>query len=211
MIKIHHLNDSRSQRILWLLEELGLDYEIIKYERNKDTRLAPQELNDIHPLGKSPVLEDGDIKIHESAAITDYLIRTYGDGNFSPAMGGADYETYNEWMHYAEGSAMLPLLLKMYCGRLGDAAEPIMPRINSELMNHFSFMNGQMEGKDFFMGDALTGADFMMSFPLEAIGATGALANFPNLDAFVKRIQARPAYLLAIKKGGYYVYGPKIN
>ncbi|MBL4907770.1 MAG: glutathione S-transferase [Sneathiella sp.] len=209
MIKVHHLNNSRSQRILWLLEELGAEYEIIAYQRDATTSLAPPELTKVHPLGKSPVIEDGDILIHESGAITDYLIRKYGKGKFAPAADTADYEKYNEWMHYAEGSAMLPLLLNLYTSRLGDAAEPLMPRIMGETANHFSFMNSEMEGKDYFVGGDLTGADIMMSFPIEAANARGALAKLPNLAAFVARIQARPAYLKAMEKGGAYAYGPK--
>ncbi|MEH6526770.1 MAG: glutathione S-transferase [Sneathiella sp.] len=211
MITIHHLNDSRSQRILWLLEELGLDYEIVGYERDATTRLAPPELNAIHPLGKSPVLTDGDLLIHESGAITEYLIRQYGNGKLAPAMDTAEFVNYQEWMHYAEGSAMLPLLLRLYTARLGDAAEPLMPRIDSETINHFSFMNDQMAGKDFFVGSELTGADIMMSFPLEAAKARGALDLLPNLKSFVDRMQARPAYLSALKKGGSYSYGPTVN
>lgn len=208
MITIYHLNDSRSQRILWLLEELGLDYEIVKYERDATTRLAPPELEAIHPLGKSPVLVDDDLLIHESGAITEYLIRRYGNGKLAPAIDTAEFVKYQEWMHYAEGSAMLPLLLRLYTSRLGDAAEPLMPRIDSETVNHFSFMESQMVGRDFFVGSDLSGADIMMSFPLEAANARGAMEQLPNLKSFVDRIQARPAYLRALEKGGTYSYGP---
>jgi glutathione S-transferase len=208
MITIHHLNDSRSQRILWLLEELDLEYEIVKYERDATTRLAPPELERIHPLGKSPVLIDQDILIHESGAIVDYLIQTYGKGDLAPARGTKDYIDYMEWMHYAEGSAMLPLLLRLYTSRLGESAEPLNPRIDSETFNHFSYMNEQMKGREFFAGDKLSGADIMMSFPLEAAKARGGLAAFPELSSFVDRIQSRPAYLVALQKGGAYSFGP---
>ena len=208
MISVHHLNDSRSQRILWLLEELGIDYDVIGYQRDETTRLAPPELEKIHPLGKSPVVTDGDLKIQESGAITDYLIRTYGEGSFAPASGSAEYESYVEWMHYAEGSAMLPLLLRLYTSRLGDAAAPLLPRIDSETENHFSYMNSEMEGREYFVGASLTGADVMMSFPLEAAQARGILGAYPALTAFVERMQARPAYLRALEKGGHYSYGP---
>lgn len=208
MITIHHLNDSRSQRILWLLEELDLEYEIVKYERDATTRLAPPELEKIHPLGKSPVLIDQDILIHESGAIVDYLIQTYGKGTLAPARGTKDYIDYMEWMHYAEGSAMLPLLLRLYTGRLGEAAEPLNPRIDSETLNHFSYMNEQMKDRDYFAGDKLSGADIMMSFPLEAAKARGGLTAFPELSDFVDRIQSRPAYLVALQKGGAYSFGP---
>jgi glutathione S-transferase len=208
MITVHHLNDSRSQRILWLLEELELEYDIVKYERDATTRLAPPELQAIHPLGKSPVLIDDALLIHESGAITEYLIRRYGKGKLAPALDTAEFVKYQEWMHYAEGSAMLPLLLKLYTSRLGDAAEPLMPRIDSETANHFGFMERQMAGRDYFVGTDLTGADIMMSFPLEAAKARGALEKLPSLKAFVDRIQARPAYLRALEKGGAYSYGP---
>ena len=204
MITVHHLNTSRSQRILWLLEELGVDYEIVGYRRDQKTRLAPPELNHIHPLGKSPVITDGDVLIHESGAITDYLIRTHGNGKLAPAVGTADYVTYVEWMHYAEGSAMLPLMLHLYCGRLGDAAAPLRPRIDSETENHFSFMNREMTGKEYFAGDALSGADIMMSFPLEIAQARGVLASYDALSAWVDRIHARDAYQRALEKSGDY-------
>jgi len=208
MITIHHLNDSRSQRILWLLEELGQEYEIIAYERDATTRLAPLELEKVHPLGKSPVITDGDILIHETGAIVDYLISRHGNGNLAPPVGSTDHIKYMEWLHYTEGSAMLPLLLRLYTSRLGDAAEPLMPRIDGETSNHFTFMNNEMKGKDYFVGDGLTGADVMMSFPLEAARARGILEAYPELSAFVARIQSRPAYLRALDKGGVYSYGP---
>lgn len=208
MLTIHHLNDSRSQRILWLMEELGLDYDLVKYQRDQATRLAPPELAEVHPLGKAPVVDDGDLRIHESGAIVDYLITKYGDGKMMPKPGTADYVKYVQWMHYAEGSAMLPLLLRLYTSRLGDGAAPLLPRINSETMNHFSFVDAQMKDREYFVGDGLSGADIMMMFPLEAMKAGGGLTNFTNLSDFVDRMQARPAYLQAIKKGGKYSYGP---
>ncbi|WP_339713928.1 glutathione S-transferase [uncultured Sneathiella sp.] len=208
MITVHHLNDSRSQRILWLLEELDIDYEVVNYQRDATTRLAPSELKNIHPLGKSPVIMDGDISIHESGAITDYLIRTYGSGKFTPKTGTKEYEKYVEWLHYAEGSAMLPLLLRLYTARLGDAAAPLMPRIDDETANHFSFMNSEMTDREFFVGANLTGADIMMSFPLEAARARGILDDYPALSNYVAQIQQRPAYLRALEKGGKYTYGP---
>lgn len=207
MITLHHLNHSRSQRILWLLEELGADYEIVAYQRDAKTRLAPPELEDIHPLGKSPVVTDGDLLLHESGAITAYLIRKYGDGNLAPAPGSDDLVKYLEWLHYAEGSAMLPLMLNLYAGRLGDAAEPLMPRIDSETKRHFSFMNNQMAGKEFFVGDALSGADIMMSFPLDIARARGVLDSYEALSSHVDKMRARPAYQRAIEKGGDYSMG----
>src|ERR1700674_160536 len=136
MLTLHHLNDSRSQRILWLLEELGTPYEMKRYQRDATTRLAPPELTEVHPLGKSPVITDGAIKIAESGAVVDYLIRSYGKGAMMPAMGTPDYEAYNEWLHYSEGSAMLPLMLNLYVFRLKEAGAPLHPRIDSEMANH---------------------------------------------------------------------------
>ena len=207
MIKIHHLNNSRSQRILWLLEELGLEYEIVFYERDKETRLAPESLKAVHPLGKSPVMEDGDVKIAESGAIVDYLIRTYGKDVFAPASDSADYNDYVEWLHYAEGSAMLPLLLALYVSRLGEAGAPLGPRIGSEIANHFSYMAGRLGDKPFFVGESLTGADIQLVFALEAANAGGRLGHWPNLKTYLDRMQARPAYKRGIERGGPYRLG----
>ena len=203
MIKIHHLNNSRSQRILWLLEELGTPYEIVKYERLPPPMpLAPPELKGVHPLGKSPVMTDGNITIAESGAVIEYLIDTYGSGGFKPKHGTADYWTYIEWLHYGEGSAMLPLMLALYTARLGEAAAPLKPRIDSEIANHFSYMENRLTGHDFFVGNALTGADIQMLFVLEAAGQI--LDAYPKLKAYRARMQARPAYQRGIEKGGEY-------
>ena len=209
MIVVHHLNDSRSQRILWLLEELKLPYEIKNYQRDATTRLAPPELKKIHPLGKSPVITDGDTTIAESAAIVDYIIRRYGKGAMMPAVGSADYEAYNEWLHYSEGSAMLPLMLNLYVSRLKEAGAPLHPRIDSELANHLGYVDGALQGRDFFVGQSLTGADIQMSFVGEIVGAFGRYAAYPNIAAWVKRFQDRPAYRAALAKGGPYNMGPK--
>ena len=202
MIVVHHLNDSRSQRVLWLLEELGLPYEIRHYARDASTRLAPPELLAVHPLGKSPVLEDGGLKVIESGAIVDYLIRRHGGGQLQPASGTPEFEVYNQWLHYAEGSAMLPLMLKLYTGRLGDAAAPLAPRINSELANHLGYVNAALQGRDWLLGDALSGADIQMSFVGEA--ARTLRTSYPAMDAWVRRCQARPAYQRALQRGGPY-------
>ena len=203
MITVHHLNESRSQRILWLLEELGLDYEIISYLRDLTTRLAPPELFAIHPLGKSPVISDGTMVIHESAAIIDYLVRLSG-GKLSPDLGSADYEQYIQWLHYAEGSAMLPLMLKMYVGRLGDAGAPLQPRIDAEIANHLGYVEQALDGVRYLVGDHFSAADVQMSFVGEVAGAFGIRSRFPNLDAWVARLHSRPAYQTAIKRGGPY-------
>ncbi len=202
MIIVHHLNESRSQRILWLLEELGQRYEIRPYQRDATTRLAPPELQAVHPLGKSPVLEDGDLKLIESGAIVDYLIRRYGNGQLRPAQDGAEFERYQQWLHYAEGSAMLPLLLKLYVSRLGEAGAPLQPRIQSELANHLGFVDRSLQGRDWLLGDTFSGADVQMSFVGEA--ARGLRTSYPALDAWVRRFQQRPAYRRALERGGPY-------
>ena len=203
MITVHHLNESRSQRILWLLEELGLDYEIQAYLRDKTTRLAPPELLAIHPLGKSPVISDGAKTIHESGAIVDYLVRLSG-GMLSPDPGGAHYDRYVQWLHYAEGSAMLPLMLKMYTGRLGDAAAPLQPRIDGEIANHLGYVEQALDGVSYLVGDNFSAADVQMSFVGEVAGSFGLRSEYPNLDAWVARLHARPAYQAAIERGGPY-------
>ena len=202
MIVVHHLNDSRSQRVLWLLEELGVPYEIRHYARNATTRLAPPELVAVHPLGKSPVIEDDGLTVFESGAIVDYLIRHHGGGRLQPAAGTREFEAYNQWMHYAEGSAMLPLMLKLYVSRLGDAGAPLAPRIESELANHLGFVDRSLQGRQFLVGEELTGADIQMSFVGEA--ARGLRASYPAMDAWVRRLQARPAYQRALERGGPY-------
>ncbi len=204
MLILHHLNDSRSQRILWLLEELGAPYEIKHYQRDARTRLAPPELTGVHPLGKSPVISDGDLKIAESGAIVDYLIRKYGNGKMMPQAGTRDYEAYNEWLHYAEGSAMLPLMLHLYVSRLKEAGEPLHPRIESEIKNHLGYVDGALKGKEFFVGNTLTGADIQMSFVGEMAAVFDKLGPFSNLAAWLTRMHARPAFKRSIEKGGAY-------
>ena len=204
MLTLHHLNDSRSQRILWLLEELGTPYEMVRYQRNEQTRLAPPELENIHPLGKSPVIVDGDVRIAESGAIVDYVIRRYGKGAMMPAPDSADYEAYNEWLHYSEGSAMLPLMLNLYVSRLKEAGSPLHPRIDSEIKNHLGYTERALQGREFFVGSALTGADIQMSFVAEMAKVFDRLAPYPNLSAWLSRMHARPAFKRSVEKGGAY-------
>jgi glutathione S-transferase len=202
MIEVHHLNESRSRRITWLLEELGLDYTVHAYQRNPKTRLAPPELEKIHPLGKAPVIRDGDEVIFESGAIIEYLVRKYGNGRLAPASDSRDYNRYLQFLHYAEGSAMLPLMLKLYTSRLGDGAAPLQPRIESEMQRHLGFLNSELAGRDYFIGNELTGADVQLSFAVQmAVKFCGEEA-YPNLTAFVRRIEARDAYRRAIEKSG---------
>ena len=206
MITIHHLNDSRSQRVLWMLEELGVEYRIEHYARDAVTRLAPDSLKKIHPLGKSPVIQDGDMIVAESAAAIDYLSRTYGKGKFSPTADSADFNRYNELMHYAEGSAMLPLMLGLYVSRLGEAGALLGPRIQSEQALHLGYLSTLLGEQDYFMGDAISAVDVHTSFILEAANMRGPLKEFPNLVALLKRLQARPAYQRALEAGGPYSF-----
>ena len=202
MITVHHLNESRSQRVLWLLEELGLPYEIRHYQRDATTRLAPPELKAVHPLGKSPVVEADGLTLIESGAIVDYLIRKHGGARLQPAANTPAFEAYQQWLHYAEGSAMLPLLLKLYVSRLGDAGAPLAPRINSELANHLGYVDRALQGREWLVGDELSGADVMLSFVGEA--ARGLRASYPAMDAWVRRFQKRAAYRRALERGGPY-------
>ena len=204
MITVHHLNNSRSQRILWLLEELGVPYDIKAYTRDLTTNLAPPELKAAHPLGKSPLIQDGSLTLGESGAITDYLIRTYGEGRFQPAPGTPEHETYLEWLHFAEGSAMLPFLLALYTSRLGDAAEPLKPRIQEQIGAHVAHFSNELGTSDWLVGNALSGADFMMSFVAEIAVAQGMGAHFPAILAYVKRLQARPAWQAVKNKTAPY-------
>ncbi len=204
MLTLHHLNDSRSQRILWLLEELAVPYDMKRYQRDAQTRLAPPELKTVHPLGKSPIITDGEIRIAESGAIVDYVIRRYGKGAMMPAPGSTEYEAYNEWLHYSEGSAMLPLMLNLYVGRLKEAGSPLHPRIDSEIANHLGYVDDALQGREFFVGNALTGADIQMSFVGEMAKVFDKLGPYPNLSAWLSRMHARPAFQRSVEQGGAY-------
>jgi len=221
MIVVHHLNNSRSQRVLWLLEELGLPYEIVRYERDPKTMLAPKELRAIHPLGKSPILVDGDATLAESGAIVEYLIDRYGEGRLRPAPGTRDAVQYRYFLHYAEGSAMPQLLLKLVFTRMESAPVPFFAKpiarmlargaqkafVDPQLKLHLDFLENQIGESGWFAGDQLSGADIQMSFPLEAAASRGGLdASRPRLMAFLKRIHARPAYRAALEKGGEYAF-----
>ena len=206
MLVVHHLNDSRSQRVLWLLEELELPYQIEHHQRDATTRFAPPQLKAVHPLGKSPVLVDGERTVIESGAIVDYLIRRHGQGRLQPAAESADFDTYQQWLHFAEGSAMLPLLLKLYVSRLGEAGAPLSPRIESEIANHLGYIDQSLQGRDWLVGDSISGADIQLSFVGEVAGARGNRERYPNVEAWVKRFQQRPAYRRALQRGGPYAY-----
>lgn len=206
MITVHHLNNSRSQRILWLLEELGLPYAIKRYQRDPKTNLAPPELKAVHPLGKSPVIEDGPHVVIESGAIVDYLIRRHGQGRLQPDPASATYDEYVQWLHFAEGSAMLPLMLNLYVGRLGEAGAPLHPRIESELANYLGYLNDVLARTPYLVGEAISGADIQMSFIGEIAQAQGKLQAYPHLAAWLQRLQARPAYRKAVEQGGEYAF-----
>jgi glutathione S-transferase len=200
MIVVHHLNRSRSQRVVWLLEELGVEYRIRAHKRDTQTNLAPPDLKAIHPLGKSPVIEDDGRVIFESGAIIDYLIRHHGNGRLQPAPDTADYDDYQMWLHYAEGSAMLPLMLNLYVSRLGDAGQPLHARIESEIANHLGFIDSRLEGRDFLVGSDLTGADINLSFIAEIAGVFGKRAPYQNIERWITHLRARPAFHRAAEK-----------
>ena len=216
MIVVHHLDHSRSQRVLWLLEELGLDYEIRRYARDPKTMLAPASLRAVHPLGKSPVIVDGDKTLAESGAILEYLVDAYGAGRFAPPRGAPDHLRYAYFMHYAEGSLMPPLSMKLVFLRLPRAApflvRPIAGAIASKALasyvdpqieRHLDFLEGELEHRPWFAGDEFSAADIQMSFPLEAAASRAGLdARRPRLWDFLQRIRARPAYARALAKGG---------
>ena len=201
MLTVHHLANSRSQRILWMLEELGADYEVVRYERDPATMLAPPALRAIHPLGKSPVIDDGGVVVSESGAIVEYLAEQYD--NLRPP-GSAERRRASYWVHFAEGSAMTPLLLKLYLGRLGAAAAPLLPRIDGQLAALLAYVEAELADGPYLAGGDLSTADIMMSYPLEAAATRAGLDDFPGLAAYLARIHARPAYAAALERGGPY-------
>jgi glutathione S-transferase len=219
MLTVHHLNNSRSQRVLWLLEELGLEYEIKRYERDPKTALAPASLRAVHPLGKSPVVTDGELTLAESGAIIEYLVDRHGQGRLAPAPGTPERLRYTYWLHYAEGSAMPPLLLSLVFSRLPKGPMPFFLRpvvkgisgqvmkafVTPQLRLHLDYMEGELGKSTYFAGEAFSAADIQMSFPIEAAGARGGLGEKrPKLAAWLERIHARPAYQRALEKGGPY-------
>ena len=207
MITVHHLNESRSQRILWLLEELGVPYEVARYQRDAQTGFAPPALRAVHPLGKSPMITDDGRTIIESGAIVDYLIRRHGGGRLQPDPATPAYDDYMQWLHYAEGSAMLPLILRLYVSRLGEAGAPLAPRIDGEIANHLGYLDAALRDRAYLVGDSLTGADIEMSFVGELAGKLGTRAPYGNIEAWLQRLHARPAYRKAVERGGPYELG----
>ena len=201
MITLHHLNRSRSLRILWLLEEIGAPYDFILHERDSKTNLAPEALLNVHPLGKSPVIEMDGETVCESAAITELLCAKYAP-QMIPAAGTPAHLRHLELMHFAEGSAMTPILLNLYVGRLGEAGAPLHPRIQSELDNHFAYMEKMLRPSGHFVLDDLSAADIMLSFPAQIAMRLERRGAYPKLAAFVDALEARPAYQRAVEKGG---------
>lgn len=219
MITVHHLNNSRSQRVLWLLEELGLEYRVVRYQRDAATMLAPPELRAVHPLGKSPVISDGDTVVAESGAIIEYLVGRYGNGSLVPPPDTPQRLRYTYWLHYAEGSAMSPLLLSLIFRRMPKAPMPFFVRpivrgvaervrtsfVDPQLKLHFDYMENELGRADWFAGDAFTAADIQMSFPVEAGQAREMVGpERPRLANFLRRIHERPAYQRALEQGGAF-------
>jgi glutathione S-transferase len=220
MITVHHLNNSRSQRVLWLLEELGLPYQVVRYQRNAQTMLAPPELKAVHPLGKSPVIVDGECTVAESGAIIEYLSDKYDDGTLRPPARTPEKRRWTYFLHYAEGSMMPPLLMKLIFDRVETAPAPffvkpiargIAQRVKNsyilpQLRQHLDYLEGELAQHEWFAGPTFSAADVQMSFPLEAAAARGGLdaAAYPKLAAFLQRIHARPAYQRALEQGGPY-------
>ena len=222
MIVVHHLNNSRSQRVLWLLEELGVPYDIKRYQRNAKTKLAPPELLAVHPLGKSPVITDGKNTIAESGAITEYLVERYGEGKLIPEAGTAERLRYTYWLHFAEGSGMPPLVMKLVFDRIESAPMPFFAKpfakaisrkvkstfIEPNLKRQLDYMEAELGKAQWFAGKAFTAADIMMSFVVEAAAARGGLdVSRPKLMDWLARIHKRPAYVRAIERGGEFSLG----
>ena len=216
-ITVHHLNDSRSQRILWLLEELDLEYEVKRYERDPETMLAPASLKEVHPLGKSPVITDGELTLAESGAIVEYLVDRYGDGRLAPTTRTPRLR-YTYWLHYAEGSAMPPLVMQLIFNQIEEQspfylraiAKIITGRVKQtyiepQIAQNLDYLEAELNKNTWFVGDEFTAADIQLSFPLEAAAAYSNLGtSYPKLTAFLERIHARPAYQKALERGGAY-------
>ncbi len=220
MLVVHHLENSRSHRILWLLEELGVDYEIKRYERDKTTNLAPPELREVHPLGKSPVITDDDVTVAESGLIVEYLIEKYGNGRLMPVVGTPEHLQFRYWMHYAEGTFMPLMIISLILNRIETAPvpfflKPVTKQIASKAMAAYAgpniklnlaYLEEALQNSTWFCGDEMTGADILLSFPIEAAATRTDLSEYPALNEFRQRIRALPAYQRAIEKGGPYIY-----
>lgn len=218
MITVHHLNNSRSQRILWMLEELGIDYTIERYQRDPATALAPESLRAVHPLGKSPVLTDDGLTVAESGAILEYLVDRYAAGRFAPMFGSPERLRYTYWMHFAEGSAMPYLVMKLVFDRIESAPMPFFARpiargiagkvkksfVMPNIQRNLEHIERELGGSEWFAGSEFSAADVQMSFPLEASAARADLSSYPRITAFLERIHARPAYRRGLERGGEF-------
>lgn len=219
MVVVHHLENSRSQRILWLLEELGIEYEVKRYDRNKKTNLAPPELLAVHPLGKSPVITDNDVVIAETGTIVEYLIDGYGDGRFKPAAGTPEFLRYRYWVHAAEGTFMPFFVMQLVLSALTGPAVPFFIRpisrklvgeihkrfLGPNIKNNLDYMESVLADSEWFAGNELTGADFMMVFVAEAGSVRAGVAdNYPNIQAWLDKVHAREGYQSALERGGPY-------
>lgn len=207
MLVVHHLSHSRSQRILWLLEELDVPYEIRFYEREGRSHLAPEALKSIHPLGKSPVITDDDRVVAESGAIIDYIVRRHGKGRLAPSPDSWLYDQYVQWLHYAEGSAALPLIMKGFTSYLSNTWRPLKQRVDTELDTHLNYLDRSLKESGYLVGNAFSAADVQMSFIGELAAVRTDRSRFPNLEAWVCRFQRRPAYQAAVRRGGPYALG----
>ncbi|MEH2400880.1 glutathione S-transferase family protein [Nostoc sp.] len=213
MIVVHHLNNSRSQRVLWLLEELGIEYEIKFYERDQKTMLAPTSLREVHPLGKSPVITDADLTVAESGAIIEYIVDRYGNGRLIPPSGTPERLRYTYWLHYAEGSAMPPLVMNLVFNNFGIKDSSVKDEfIAPQIKLHFDYIEGELHKSTWFVGEEFTAADIQMSFPLEIVAMQAELiSSRPKIKQFIERIHARPAYKRALERGGAYDFAKSIQ
>lgn len=209
MLTVHHLNQSRSHRILWLLEELQLPYHVKYYQRDRHTNLAPPELKEVHPLGKSPVVTDVDgTVVAESGAIIDYIVRRHGGGRMQPAPSSPLFDQYVQWLHYAEGSVALPLVMKATVQRLGSvlghgrSIAPLARHVEEELASHLGYVEAALQGKSYLLGDQCYAADIQFSFVGEQAVRVMETSRYPNVAAWLQRLQSRPAYQAALERGG---------
>ena len=210
MIVVHHLNNSRSQRIVWLLEELAVPYRIEQHRRDSRTNLAPPQLKAVHPLGKAPVLEDGGLVVAESGAIIEYLVERYGNGRLMPERGSADHVRYLQWMHFAEGTLMLHLVARMYLGRATEGPHPVRARVDTLVADELDYVERELTRSDYLAGAQFTAADIQMIFPLEFAAFYDLVGErHPRTREYLARAQARPAYRRAIEKGGPYAFEPR--
>lgn len=204
MLTVHHLSHSRSQKILWLLEELGAPYDLKIYMRDAQTMSAPPEMKALHPLGTSPLISDNGETFAETGAIIDYILRHYGNGKLQPPVDTLAYDRFIEWMHYAEGSAMLPILMTIYCKYTGAGSLALDAMLQSQMNKHLGYIEAALTGVDFLVANTFSAADLHVSFVADTVAKYHSLAAYPNIEAWVKRLRERAAYKRAEEKGGYF-------